>query len=66
MRRSEYHQPIPQCQAMTQKKKRCTRDATHMQGNASLCDLHADIARRKISAKGYSPHPEEFVTKGVA
>jgi hypothetical protein len=63
-KRASYREVIPRCQAMTQKKVRCARDATHMQGNKALCTKHAEAARKKILVKGYSPHPEEFVTKG--
>lgn len=65
MKRTTYRTVIHRCQAITQKKARCALDATHMQGNKALCAKHAEAARKKITEKGYSPHSEEFVTKGV-
>ena len=35
-----------QCQALKKDKKRCSRIATVCDGNKSLCNEHAQIARR--------------------
>lgn len=40
MKRTAYRQPIQRCQAMTQKKKRCARDAVVMYKDRGYCDRH--------------------------
>lgn len=39
-KRTTYHQPIPRCQAMTQKKVRCARDAVACYGGKNYCSSH--------------------------
>lgn len=41
-----YESDRVQCQAMTEKKVRCTLAATHSDGGKALCDRHVQIARR--------------------
>lgn len=36
-----------QCQAVTDKKVRCTRIGTHSDGGKVLCERHAQMARAK-------------------
>lgn len=48
-KRTNYHDPIPRCQALTQKKIRCVRDATHQHDGKSYCDTHHSI----ILSKGW-------------
>lgn len=49
MKRTAYRQPIQRCQAMTQKKKRCARDAVVMYKDRGYCDRHyeAELANGK-------------------
>ena len=67
--RLSYRADIPRCQAITQQKKRCARDATYMQGNKALCDRHAEMARKKIIddfiQKTYDDHATELIAKGM-
>lgn len=50
MKRTTYRQPVQRCQAITQKKKQCTRDAVVMHKNLGYCMRHyeAELARKKL------------------
>lgn len=39
-KRTAYRAEVPRCQAITQKKTRCTRDATHMHAGKGYCANH--------------------------
>lgn len=40
MKRYSYREPIPQCQALTNKKQRCSRDATAIHAGKGYCSTH--------------------------
>ncbi len=49
MKRTQYRQPVQRCQAITQKKKRCARDAVVMYKGLGYCERHheAELAKGK-------------------
>ncbi len=49
MKRTQYRQPVQRCQATTQKKKRCARDAVVMHKGLGYCKRHheAELAKGK-------------------
>jgi hypothetical protein len=44
MKRTTYREPIQRCQAITQDKKRCIRDAVAMHNGKGYCSRHHGMA----------------------
>ncbi len=49
MKRNNYREPIPRCQAVTLRKKRCTRDAVAQHAGKAYCARHheSELAKGK-------------------
>lgn len=49
MKRTQYRQPVQRCQAITQKKKRCARDAVAQHAGKAYCARHheSELAKAK-------------------
>lgn len=63
-KRASYREVIPRCQAITQKKVRCTRDATCQHDGKAYCDRHhATIINAKLKLYGASYQVPEEIQK---